>query len=60
MTFTVKNMTCNHCVKTIMMALMKEKIVAKVDLERQTVTVDDTVSKEKVTEVLARVGYDVL
>lgn len=53
-------MTCNHCVRTIMMALLKEKIVAKVDLERQTVTVDDTVSKEKVTEILANVGYDVL
>lgn len=59
MTVQVKNMTCNHCVKTIMMALMKEKIIAKVDLETQSVTVDDSVSKEKLTEILTSVGYDV-
>ena len=59
MTVYISNMTCNHCVKTIMMALMKEKIVAKVDLETQTVTVDDSVSKEKLTSILATVGYTV-
>lgn len=58
MTLKVKNMTCNHCVKTIMMALMKEKIVAKVDLETQTVTVDDSVSKEDVKRILLSAGYD--
>ncbi len=59
MTVYISNMTCNHCVKTIMMALMKEKIIATVDLETQSVTVDDSVSKEQLTNILASVGYTV-
>lgn len=41
------------------MALMKEKIIATVDLETQSVTVDDSVSKEQLTNILASVGYTV-
>jgi len=59
MTVYISNMTCKHCVKTIMMALMKEKIIATVDLETQSVTVDDSVSKEQLTNILASVGYTV-
>lgn len=58
MTLTVKNMTCNHCVKTITMALLKEKIVSKIDLNKQTVTTNDNISKEKVIQILSSVGYD--
>lgn len=59
MTVYISNMTCNHCVKTIMMALMKEKIIATVDLETQSVTVDDSVSKQQLTKILSTVGYNV-
>ena len=58
MTVTVKNMTCSHCVKTITMALLKEKIVSKIDLNKQTVTTNDNISKEKVIQILSSVGYD--
>lgn len=57
MTLTITNMTCNHCVRTITMALMKEHIVATIDLANQTLKVDDKVSKEKVVDVITKAGY---
>jgi copper chaperone CopZ len=59
MTLTITNMTCNHCVRTITMALMKERIVATIDLANQTLTVDDKESKEKVVDVITKAGYNV-
>jgi copper chaperone CopZ len=59
MTLTITNMTCNHCVRTITMALMKEHIVATIDLANQTLTVDDKESKEKVIDVITKAGYNV-
>ena len=58
MTLTITNMTCNHCVRTITMALMKERIVATIDLANQTLTVDDKESKEKVVDVITKAGYN--
>jgi len=57
MTLTITNMTCNHCVRTITMALMKEHIVATIDLANQTLKVDDKISKEKVVDVITKAGY---
>mgnify|MGYP000849935076 CR=1 FL=1 len=59
MTVKVTNMTCNHCVRTITMALMKEKIVAEINLSDQTVTVNHPVDEEKVKAVIQDAGYDV-
>lgn len=59
MTLTIPNMTCNHCVRTITMALMKEHIVASIDLASQTLTVSDTENKEKVVDVITKAGYKV-
>lgn len=59
MTVKVTNMTCNHCVRTITMALMKEKIVAEINLSDQTVTVNQPVDEDKVKAVIQDAGYDV-
>ena len=59
MTLTIPNMTCNHCVRTITMALMKEHIVVTIDLSSQTLTVSDTENKEKVVDVITKAGYKV-
>jgi hypothetical protein len=40
------------------MALMKERIVATIDLANQTLTVDDKESKEKVVDVITKAGYN--
>jgi hypothetical protein len=39
------------------MALMKEHIVATIDLANQSLKVDDKVSKEKVVDVITKAGY---
>jgi copper chaperone CopZ len=59
MTLTVSNMTCNHCVRTITMALMKEGIVATIELDSQKITVSDSENKEKVIDVITKAGYKV-
>ena len=59
MTLNVPNMTCNHCVRTITMALMKEKIVADINLDNQTVTVSDNENINKVKSVIESAGYTV-
>lgn len=59
MTLEVTNMTCNHCVRTITLALMKEKIVSEINLQKQTVTVDDSHGIEKVTHIIKEAGYQV-
>ncbi len=59
MTLEVTNMTCNHCVRTITLALMKEKIVSDINLQKQTVTVDDGHSLDKVKTIIQEAGYQV-
>jgi copper chaperone CopZ len=59
MTLTVSNMTCNHCVRTITMALMKEGIVATIELDSQKITVSDKENKDKVIDVITKAGYKV-
>lgn len=59
MTLEVTNMTCNHCVRTITLALMKENIVSEINLQKQTVTIDDSHGIEKVTHIIQEAGYQV-
>ncbi len=59
MTLTVSNMTCNHCVRTITIALMKEGIVATIELDSQKITVSDKENKDKVIDVITKAGYKV-
>lgn len=59
MTLHVTNMTCNHCVRTITMALMKEHIVAEINLDKQTVQVSDNLDLAKVKSVIESAGYSV-
>ena len=58
MKIKVTNMTCQHCVRTIQMALIKNKIVAAIHLEGQTVDVKSDVSESQVKKVIHEAGYE--
>ena len=58
MKIKVTNMTCQHCVRTIQMALIKNKIVADIHLEVQTVDVKSDVSESQVKKVIHEAGYE--
>lgn len=58
MKIKVTNMTCQHCVRTIQMALIKNKIVADIHLEGQTVDVKSDVSESQVKKVIQEAGYE--
>ncbi len=58
MKIKVTNMTCQHCVRTIQMALIKNKIVADIHLEGQTVDVKSDVSESQVKKVIHEAGYE--
>lgn len=60
-TFTVKGMTCNHCVMHVTEALRKVEGVtdARVDLEhgKATVEADDSVTDQALRDAVAAAGY---
>lgn len=58
MKIKVTNMTCQHCVRTIQMALIKHKIIADIQLEDQIVDVKSDVSESKVKTVIHEAGYE--
>lgn len=58
MTIKVTNMTCQHCVRTIQMALIKNKIIADINLNDQTVSVSTDVSESVVKKVIHDAGYE--
>ena len=57
MNIKVNNMTCQHCVRTIQMALMKHKIIATINLDQQLVDVKSDVSESKVKQIIEEAGY---
>lgn len=58
MKIKVTNMTCQHCVRTIQMALIKHKIIADIQLENQIVDVKSDVLESKVKTVIHEAGYE--
>jgi copper chaperone CopZ len=58
MTIKVTNMTCQHCVRTIQMALIKNKIIAEINLNDQTVTVSSQTPESEVKKVIHDAGYE--
>lgn len=58
MKIKVTNMTCQHCVRTIQMALIKHKIVADIHLEEQMIDVKSDVSESQVKTVIHEAGYE--
>jgi copper chaperone CopZ len=58
MKIKVTNMTCQHCVRTIQMALIKNKIVADIHLEEQIIDVKSDVSESLVKTVIHEAGYE--
>ena len=59
MKLKVKNMTCEHCVKRISVALIKENIIPEIDLDSREITIPDPNQKEKVISVLKSISYNV-
>ena len=57
MNIKVTNMTCQHCVRTIQMALMKHKIISTINLDQQLVDIKSDVSETKVKEIIEEAGY---
>ena len=51
-------MTCQHCVRTIQMALIKHKIIADIQLENQIVDVKSDVLESNVKTVIHEAGYE--
>jgi copper chaperone CopZ len=58
MKIKVTNMTCQHCVRTIQMALIKHKIVAEINLDTQLIEVKSDVSESLVKTVIHEAGYE--
>ena len=58
MKIKVTNMTCQHCVRTIQMALIKNKIVADIHLEEQIIDIKSDVSESLVKTVIHEAGYE--
>lgn len=58
MKIKVTNMTCQHCVRTIQMALIKNKIIADIHLEEQVVDVKSDVPESQVKSVIHEAGYE--
>ncbi|TLS50971.1 heavy-metal-associated domain-containing protein [Paenibacillus antri] len=62
-TFQVKGMSCNHCVKSIEGALRDVGATGKVDLAQGTVTVqyeEGKLSEASLKETIEEQGYDVV
>ena len=59
MKLKVKNMTCEHCVNKISVALIKENIIPEIDLDSREITIPDPNQKEKVISVLKSINYTV-
>ncbi len=57
MNIKVTNMTCQHCVRTIQMALMKHKIISTINLDQQLVDIKSDVSETKVKQIIEEAGY---
>lgn len=51
-------MTCQHCVRTIQMALIKHKIIAEINLDTQLIDVKSDVSESLVKTVIHEAGYE--
>lgn len=58
MKIKVTNMTCQHCVRTIQMALIKHKIIAEINLDTQLIDVKSDVSESLVKTVIHEAGYE--
>jgi len=58
MKIKVTNMTCQHCVRTIQMALIKHKIVAEINLDTQMIEVKSEVTESQVKNVIHEAGYE--
>ena len=59
--FHVPDISCNHCVETIVNALKKNKDVKEVNinLKRKIVEVTGSIHKEKAAAVIKKAGYTV-
>jgi len=57
MKLKVKNMTCEHCVHKISVALIKENIIPEIDLDSREISISDEKHKEKVISILKSINY---
>ena len=57
MKLKVKNMTCEHCVNKISVALIRENIIPEIDLDSHEISISDAKHKEKVISILKSINY---
>ena len=57
MKLKVKNMTCEHCVNKISVALIKENIIPEINLDSREISISDQKHKEKVISILKSINY---
>tara|TARA_B100001939_G_C16925755_1_gene611509 strand:+ start:487 stop:669 length:183 start_codon:yes stop_codon:yes gene_type:complete len=57
MKLKVKNMTCEHCVNKISVALIKENIIPEINLDSREISISDEKHKEKVISILKSINY---
>jgi len=57
MKLKVKNMTCEHCVNKISVALIKENIIPEINLDSREIYISDEKHKEKVISILKSINY---
>ncbi len=60
-TYTIPNISCNHCVHTIKTELSDlagvESVDANVAAKQATITFDSPATEEKIKETLAEINY---
>jgi copper chaperone CopZ len=63
-TYSVPNISCNHCTHTISMELSELEGVTKVDADVQTrlvtVSFDDPATEQQLKDTLAEINYPVV
>lgn len=62
-TLNVKGMFCQHCVSSVVGALKKKGVLAKVNLPANSVTVDyeaNRITIQQIKEAIENQGYDVV
>ena len=57
MKLKVKNMTCEHCLNKISVALIKENIIPEINLDSREISISDEKHKEKVISILKSINY---
>lgn len=62
-TYTIPNISCNHCTHTVEMEVSEidgvERVIADLESKRATITFHSPATEEKIKSLLAEINYPV-